>query len=198
MRACPPYRLGVSAVTAARLACLLILAAAAGQTGAQPLPEALETDGPVFEVERFGLRYALGPHPELPRVRRLLRLEVELGQTNTGFVAPREGVPTVSFALQDVQDRPLESYHASAVQVILETIFGALNKRGIGGVFVGPDPQDIDAAGKDVRPENRRTLRILITVAVVTELRTLASGDRIEPDERLDHPAHHRIAERSP
>ena len=192
-----------------RLVIAVALAAGTEALGVQPppepapavtetLPEALESDGPVFVIDRFGIRYVHGAHPQLPRVRRLLRLEVELGRTASGYVAPRQGVPTVSRTLDEVEARPEEPYHASAVQTILETILGYFVERGYAGVYVGPDPQDIDATGRDLRPGPRKALRILITTALVTEVRTLASGDRIDPQVRLDHPAHRRIGERSP
>ena len=51
--------------------------------------------------------------------------------------------------------------------------------RNIAGVYVAPDPLQIDETGTDLRPADQPDLRILITTGIVTELRTLASGERI-------------------
>ena len=172
--------------------------AAAPEAIAPPPPGPSMADGPRYPVSRFGLRYLHEGHPGHPPSKRLMRLKITLGRTPQGYVAPQVGIPPVTIGLAEVGERPLEYYYASAIQTILERIRDELTDRGLFGVYVTPDPQDITPTGEDLRPEDRTALRILITTAVVTELRTLASGERIDPQARVNNPAHTRIRERSP
>ena len=66
------------------------------------------------------------------------------------------------------------------------------------GIYVAPDPAQISPSGEDLRPPGRTTLRIVITTALVSGVRTLAYGDRVDPAKRVNHPAHRRIIEHSP
>ncbi|MHC4909090.1 MAG: hypothetical protein ACYTF9_05145, partial [Planctomycetota bacterium] len=100
------------------IAVLLLLASTAD---AQP-PDALPADGPAYDVGRFEVSYFHGDRAQQPRLSRVMRLEVELGVTGTGYVAAREGIPLRTFKLREVAERPIERYHASALQSVLETI----------------------------------------------------------------------------
>ena len=127
-----------------------------------------------------------------------MQIEVALVQTAQGFVAPRADVPSVRLRLAEIADRPVETYYASALQRILEAIRDFFSHREILGVYVAPDPFQINEAGDDLREDGRTALRVMITTGVVTELRTLASGKRIEAQERINNPLHDRIREHSP
>ncbi|MHC4415970.1 MAG: ShlB/FhaC/HecB family protein [Planctomycetota bacterium] len=166
------------------------------QPAARVAPNQL--DGPSYPVSNFVLRYFHKGHHGHPPRTKLMQLEVVLGQTPQGYVAPRDGIPSVTIRLEDVAERPTKRYYASAVQTILERIRDELSRRQLLGVYVAPDPSDIGEAGQDLRPAQRTALRLLITTAVVTELRTLASGDRIDASERVDNPLHAPILGRSP
>lgn len=186
---------------------------------AAPLPE----DGPAYPVSRFDIRY-VRDNPDQPPVEGILSLEVPLGWTRQGWVAPRADVSVVRVTIGDAAARGTENYHASAIQRILEAIRDHLNGQGLISVYVAPDPMQIappDAPpgtrpGQDLRPQDQSALTILITTGVVAEVRTLASGERvgdeptdpirklfgirppIKPDDRINHPLHQRIRERSP
>ena len=119
-------------------------------------------------------------------------------QTAQGFVAPRAGVPSMTLRLAQIAERPVEPYYASAIQRILEEIRDFFSQREILGVYVAPDPFEIDEAGTDLREAGQTALRVMITTGAVTELRTLASGKRIAAQERINNPLHNRIREHSP
>jgi len=109
-------------------------------------------------------------------------------------------------AVGDAGNRGTEVYYASAVQRVLEAVRDYLIKEeGLMGVYVAPDPAEIDpATGADKRAADQRALTILVTTAVVGEVRTVGSGERVseggevEPDFRIDHPVHRRILRNSP
>ncbi|MBT8484937.1 MAG: hypothetical protein KJO43_05110, partial [Phycisphaerae bacterium] len=86
----------------------------------------------------------------------------------------------------------------SALQSILEAIRIELTARRLVGVFATVTPAQIDlTTGDDLRGGDTR-LRLLVVTGMVTQLRTLASGDRIAAEERINHPVHQRIRDRSP
>ena len=153
-------------------------------------------DGPSYPVSAFELQY-VRENPGLPPIEELLQLEVELGRSYQGYVAPRENVPSITLRLGDASE-PAEPYFASAIQHILEGIRDHLVGLQLMGIYVAPDLSQINEEGDDLRDPGRTQLRILITIGVVTELRTLASGERIPTEERVDNPLHERIRLQSP
>ncbi|NNF41978.1 MAG: ShlB/FhaC/HecB family hemolysin secretion/activation protein [Phycisphaerales bacterium] len=191
--------------TAAAAAAWLLIAlgspAATASQDALPspaIPPAHADDGPAYPVSVFNLRYLHQGHPGHPKRQTLLDVAVTLGRTSTGFVTPRPDTPTVTFRLAEVADRPLEHYHASALQTVLARVRDTLAAEGLIGLYVAPDPTQITPTGRDERPAGRTALRLIITTALVTDVRTLASGERIDAADRLDHPLHRRLAARSP
>ena len=188
-------------------ACLLLIAAPtwaqaddADEPAAQPSGPVVATaaDGPAYPISEFVFRYLHEDHPDHPPLSELMALEVQLVDTPQGYVAPREGVPSVTIRLADVGSEPVAQYHASAIQHILETGRDFFTDRQFMGVFLAPDPADISVTGQDLRPAGQTALRILITTAIVTEMRTIGLGDRFDLTLSLNNPSHARIIERSP
>lgn len=187
-----------------------------GQPAAQPPVSVTETpaaatavatpdDGPSYPVGRFVISYVQDP-AGLPLVEEIARTEVVLGRTETGYVAPREGVPLVRLRVADAADRGVEPYYASAIAAVSRAILDAYTRRGLIAVLVSPSEQDIRLDvdpndpdwGRDLRPEGDTDLGMIVRVGRVTELRTLAFGDRIPFEERINNPSHRRILENSP
>ncbi len=145
-------------------------------------------------------------HPRLPRLEDAAQLQVRLGKVADGYVAPRAGVETVSFALADAPKQALKKYYASAILSIEEQLVAWFNARGLIAVFVATHPSDmavqLDRDGKPTALEDhrgtRKDLRLVVWVGVVTKVRTIASGARVPKDARVDNPAHARIKARSP
>jgi len=166
----------------------------------QPLVAASEADGPVFPVRRFHLDY-LQPNPNHPPLAGFDDLQVDLSRAATGFIAPREDTGAVSLTLVELNDQPVQPMHASAIQAVLEAVRDRLTGAGLLGVYVLPDPGQIDSAGKDLRPADQPDLRIVIITGVVKRVRTVGYGERIPSRTDgpvIDHPLHARLAAGSP
>jgi hemolysin activation/secretion protein len=162
------------------------------------LPEPTRADGLPYDVTAFELAYAR-EHPEHPPIEELMNLEVELGQVAGGFVAPREGIPHVRIELADVPLISPQVFYGSAIRTIDERIVEEFVGRGLAGVLVLPDEEEIDPhSSRDLRPEGQTGLRIVIWTGRLLEYRTYAAGERIPEDERSDNPAHARIKKYSP
>jgi hemolysin activation/secretion protein len=165
---------------------------------------ALPSDGPSFIISNFELRYRM-EHPDHPPLALLNDLPIALGLAEDGYVAPRAGLDIEWTTLGQITVPSAdERYYASAVQWILESILGWYTEHEYITVFVAPDPADITPESVDVRPSGRTTVGIVISTGIVTELRTLASGERVRehgtilPSERINHAKHERHRVNSP
>lgn len=158
-------------------------------------------DGEVFTVTRFDFVYSV-QHPDHPPESELNDLEVVLAVLPTGLARPREGVESVRFRLADVGTLPTQQFHVSAIQAVLERVRDHLVLNvGLLGVYVTPHPDDIMDQGNYTYLDNREdepALRVLIYTAIVRDVRTVGFGDRLPKDNRIDHPLHQRIRDRSP
>ncbi len=165
------------------------------QSGDGPAPT--DQDGPAFRVDHFIVEYA-HDHPDHPPIEPLMTRQVRLGLTPKGYVAARPGVPTTSLSLEQVGERDLKVFYASAIRVISESLVAGLHDQGLIGIYIEPDTRDIDRKNRDHRPEGMFSLRLLIRTAFVTETRTIASGERVSQKTRIGDKRHQRIVRLSP
>lgn len=166
----------------------------------QPPPvstDLLESDGEVYVVDPLEIEYARA-HPSHPDLADILDLEVQLLETPQGYAAPRPGLPTITLRLSEVESLADNRLSASALTTIAQAIVTEFNARGIIGVLVAPDPEQIDGqTGTDLRVEGSG-LKLLIWTAIVRDVRTIASGQRMGREQRVNNPAQARIKSGSP
>ncbi|MFW6161561.1 MAG: ShlB/FhaC/HecB family hemolysin secretion/activation protein [Planctomycetota bacterium] len=197
-------------VLAAGLACAVIVAWG-GATAAEGEPAFTVTEVQLSYGGADDPEHALhGGHPALPSASEVAQAPLTLGKVADGYVAPREGAETVETTVAGIAGLPMHQFYASALRSLSQQLLRFFRQRGIAGVFVAPHPEDIleersvgeDGKVKveleDRRAEGKTSLRMVVWVGVVTEVRTLASGERVPTDERVNNPAHQRIKERSP
>ncbi|MEM6458188.1 MAG: hypothetical protein AAF710_02220 [Planctomycetota bacterium] len=189
---------------------------------------ATAADGPAYRVIGFDFAF-LRRDPGLPTAAELFDLPLQLVATPTGYIAPPADLPADapslmttlggiaglppapgSLSLRDASGDPLPGVmlHASAVNAAAAAVVRAFNDRGLIGVLVSPDPDQIEVAfdddgtprfGNDRRAPGNSVLRLLVRTNVVGEQRTVARGDRLaDGDGPINHPMHRRILERSP
>lgn len=184
-------------------------AAAPAPTAAVPgTTAALRADGPAYPVSAVRFTY-LQDHPDLPTPAELDQTPVTLLPTATGYVAPRGNNPqNVTVNLGDLSTLPLQTFHASAANQLAAAVVRDFNNRGIIGVLVTPALEQIQVEftdngtplwGADLRAAGDTTLDFNIRTNFVSEMRTVASGDRIPEDQpRVNHPAHAHVLANSP
>ncbi|HPG24299.1 MAG TPA: hypothetical protein PLW10_01575 [Myxococcota bacterium] len=159
------------------------------------LPEAVGP--PVYPVSALELEYA-SPHPDQPSLAAILPVRVELTRTELGWAAPREGEPgqTLAVGAAGAEAIPLE---ASGLARVLRAVVAALHERGLYGLDVRPAERDIDVeTERDLRSPSRTALALVVHVGRIQQIRTIAVGDRIRGDWKIDNALHARIRERSP
>ncbi|MEN0020215.1 MAG: ShlB/FhaC/HecB family hemolysin secretion/activation protein, partial [Planctomycetota bacterium] len=160
--------------------------------------EPVEADGPLYPVTELTVRY-FREHPGLPAIDELLDSEVALTLLPSGFVSPRGGEPTIKVRIGDVGSVGEPALYLSALNQITGELVRKLNELDIIGVYAAPDLDQIDLnAGEDLRDPRDTSLEIIIYTGAVTDVRTIASGNRIPREERLNNPKHARILRLSP
>ncbi|MFP6605904.1 MAG: ShlB/FhaC/HecB family hemolysin secretion/activation protein [Myxococcota bacterium] len=187
-------RLAVSLASGCLLLSGITLAAPAfaQADGAAKRPE----PGATFLVSRFTVRYQ-HPHPDHPPLDTILPLKVRLGVIPSGLVAPRPEFRETRVRVGRTGEP--RAYHAGAIGRVASSLLAALQQRGLLGVYVEPDPDDIDIRNeRDLRAEGDTEMGLVVSTARVRVLRTVASGNRIETEWRIDNAAHERIRSLSP
>ena len=164
--------------------------------------EAQAKHGPSYPIGQLDLRY-LRENPLHPPLSDVMDVTFELGEQPTGYTVPEEGMPTVTMSFAEIERRPVETYHASAVQHMLETLRDWLTDQDLLGVYVAPDPAQL-SVGRDMRAPGQTSMTFIVATGTVTSMRTLATGDRvgekseIKPEDRINNPVHARILKNSP
>lgn len=169
----------------------------AGVAGAQVLRHPEDMPAPVFRVGALELGYAT-PHADQPALDGLVPLEVELRPTEQGYAAPREGEPSEKLVI-GASDGPVVALEASGLARVLSALVGRLNALGLYGVDVRPAATDIDLESeRDLRPAERTALAIVVHTGHIAKIRTIAVGDRIKSDWKIDNTIHEKIRRDSP
>lgn len=161
---------------------------------------ALETDLNPYPVGALELLYE-SPHPQLDRLaplEELVEVRVRLLRTADGaFVAPRPGRGGELVRLADIgRDGPVVLY-GSAIAQVSNALIVALRERSLLGVFVLPDPGQIDPTTEtDIRDGTDR-LTMVIRTTTVSKVRTIATNAQGR-GQRVDDARHARIRLGSP
>lgn len=172
------------------------LAGVPGSAAAQVLRHPDDMPAPVFRVGSLELRYAT-PHPDQPPLDGLVPIEVELRATEQGFAAPRDDEPSQKVVVGG-DGEPVE-LEASGLARVLAAVVGRLNAMGLYGVDVRPAADDIDPeTERDLRPAGRTALAIDVHTGRIAKIRTIAVGDRIKSDWKIDNTLHEKIRLDSP
>jgi hemolysin activation/secretion protein len=176
-------------------------------------------DGPAYPISAFDVRYK-AENASLPPVSVITARPITLGVIDGEYVVPpalerkwvqlQGGAVKSAMAykprqiearqvtLDQLNDAAVDQFHTSAIWAVNEQIKSYLNERGVIGVYVAPDPDDVDTSGKDQRPADKKSLGVVIYTGVVREVRTVASGERVPEEKRINNPVHARILADSP
>jgi hypothetical protein len=157
-------------------------------------------DGGRYRVERITLQYAEehSQHPPLDSI--LESYGVYLMPAGDGYVGgsleQRDRAIFVKLSELRYLDNP--HLYASAIQQISAAIVDHFVGLGFIGINVSPHPEDIGPQAQDLRAEGNTTLRLVIRIGRVADVRTLASGDRLRSGELINHPQHVEIRQGMP
>ncbi len=154
--------------------------------------------GTRYPVSKVSFSY-LNEHPELPSLSGLKNINVPLKQTDWGYDAPTAKTEYRNYNLSRILEgeEPVK-FSSGAIRSLNNAIVRWFNERDLLSVYANPDPQDISKSGEDLRPEDQTRLRIVVHVAPVGRVKTIASGNRFKRDEKTNLPEHRWIRDQSP
>lgn len=180
---------------AAVIGCLLLGASpgAVAQELLTPAPE------PLFPVSHLTLRYAQ-PHPDHPELDALLPVEVPLARDGDHWTAgDEEGAAAAEPLRFDATPGEARRLDPDGLVALLAAVVEALHGAGYYGVDVRPAESDIDlATEKDLRATGQTGLSVVVRIGRIGRVRTVAVGDRIRSDWKIDNELHERIRLGSP
>ncbi len=137
--------------------------------GPMPIPK----DGKRYRLHALLLRYS-SEHPEHPPLSDLNAVQIKLLPTPMGWVAPRPDIPTELVSVGKLREMPdTQWFYGSALTEIARAIVTFFNERDIYGVEVRVDASQISDRGTDLRSDADSTLTMVITTAVIGQVRTL-------------------------
>lgn len=153
---------------------------------------------PVFDVSAFKIYFA----PDASAIdltdQKLLSQPISLALVDGVYTRPQPGALTVEPTLEALSGDKAKRFDVTALRAIVDDLLDYIGTQAnLVGVVVAPSPNDIGIDLSDKR-EGRTDLTILVRLATVGEVRTLASGDRIHLLDRENHPLHASIRQRSP
>ncbi|MGI9013147.1 MAG: hypothetical protein ACR2GY_02745 [Phycisphaerales bacterium] len=156
-------------------------------------------EGRVYPISGFELSYAIDSPKGAPDEAEVLnRATARLTPIEGGYVAWRPDVAAVDVSVAELTGDPPLLLSAGALQAVLEATRDALTGRGFMAVRVIPAPGQLGQGMRDSRPEGVTTFELQVALGRVAEVRTLATGDRIAKENRINHPLHESIRARSP
>lgn len=133
----------------------------------------------------------------LPGIDQLTATTVPLGQDQSAWVDDGDLAPvpfTVGTSLTTGSQ-----VSAAALRRISGALVRKLNESGYYGVLVAPDAAQIDGqSGEDLRDAGDHSLRLIVWVSEISQVRTLAKGSRFAGENTINNPAHARIFNNSP
>tara|TARA_R110000737_G_scaffold2923_10_gene9340 strand:- start:129593 stop:131566 length:1974 start_codon:yes stop_codon:yes gene_type:complete len=169
--------------------------------------EVTERDGVGYRVTGIQLGYRTD-HPDLPDLKPLLQRTVSLIPVEGGYVGPlsaEDGRAVVEVTIGEIGLQGVETLYGSALAVIIQAVRDEMESRyGFLGHLVTPSLDEIAfrTTQEDLRGPGDHPLTILIWLATVGDVRTVARGDRIaeqpgeHDDPNVNHPAHQRQRDR--
>jgi len=152
-----------------------------------------------YRISGFDIKYASvekSAEGKLPKIERLLDVPIELGVVGDIYGSKSAG-KKVTVRLKEIQSPKV--FTAAAIQTINVALAKAIGSKGISGVFLVPDPKEIDQQqGGDIRAKQDGRLTLLVYVGQVKKVRTIAKGPAYLPENPIDTARYARIAKNSP
>ena len=157
-------------------------------------------DGYPYSVSSIQLEWKY-PHQDLPKLSTLLATPLVLTHTTEGWIGAQPGHQTIT-SLAAINEAGGGIIWSSALSDAVRTLTAVLIQDGLLGVVVRVDPTQISDNPanlfQDIRAEGDTNLNLILAVGRIKEVRTVASGDRVTEDDRINSPLHVAIRNKSP
>lgn len=159
-----------------------------------------DQDGYPYTVSKFELEWKY-THPDLPKLSTLLATPIVLTKTREGWIGARPEHGTIT-SLAAINNAGGGIVWSTALGDAVQALTAVLLRDGLLGVVARVDPTQISDNEanlfQDIRPEGVTDLELILAVGRIQEVRTVASGNRIAEEGRINSPLHQAIREKSP
>lgn len=153
---------------------------------------------PVYPVSSFLIQFDQDISALDLDVEAISTQPIRLSLVQGIYTRPQPGAELITTSLTKLKSQTPKQYDITALRAIIDDLLAYLGDEGdLVGIVVAPSPADIALDLTD-RREDRTELTIVVRLAQVGRVRTLASGDRVEMQEREDNPVHDSLRARSP
>ena len=159
----------------------------------------------VLPVDKLMVDFARPNVAGLPSMAEIQKLEVRLGTEDVGpehkpaYVKYTKGHAATFFTIASLSQGGPKLFRQDAIAEITTTIREYINRQGFVVVQVQPDSKEIDQSTLQDNRNGSDDLHLIIYMGVVSELRSVASGNRIpKNEERVNHPLHRATTQLSP
>lgn len=161
-----------------------------------------------YRVARIDIAYLNRHRDHIPE-QQLRELPLRLGkQTNPeqyvgaaqrdGVWYAEDGAPVVEITLAGTAGAPPTFYTLNALNSICQQLVSHINRGEFIGVAVAPDPGQIDQDTGEDKRQGIANLLLYVLTGEVKQVRSLADGERIDRDQRLNNELHKPIRDHSP
>lgn len=152
-------------------------------------------------VNTVSIRF-LNEHPGLPSAEQILSTDVVLVDSADGLTPPLPDKLGKRVRLSMLSTVPNPRFSDLGLAAVAPAVVAHMRDLGFKvGVYVVPDPAEfVVVEGKvvDKRPAGSGQLTLLVTTGIVTDVRTVAIGERVPADQTVNSPVHARIRAHSP
>ena len=122
---------------------------------------------------------------------------IKLGVSNDGYASGAGRGSEVTLTLGEVGKKGITKIYRSGILAIYGQVVKFYNDVGIAGVYVVVDAADIGPNQRDMRPEDRTSLQLIVVTSRIRVVRTVDKGD-VSGKERVDLPQFQSIKDNSP
>lgn len=143
-----------------------------------------------YKIEKFEFVYS----KKVEGVPEISTLKVNLSLQNGIWTAPVNKEKEVKVDLSDLHGHYL--FSKEALDEIARALVSHLNSRGLSGIRIKINPEQIALDGKDLRKDHGITY--VITPIAVSKIKTKAFGKHFNNHNRLDNYRHENIIKESP
>ena len=149
-----------------------------------------------FPVSKFILEYDSEHDSQIP-LKSLEGRKLRLGKADNGLTAPTKKEEVFTWILGNPPEGD-KFFYADGLRAVCNQLVNILREEGYLGVYVTVSRDDINPNTATDKRELDKTLHLTVHTTQVEKVRTLASGDRIPEDKRINNPAHAPIRSHSP
>ena len=149
---------------------------------------------PRYRIDSITFEYT-EKNNNLPSLDKLYNKKIFLKKLSNGYDFTTDDQDKISLKIKDIDSLSLNIFSKNVLKQIAFLTLNFLKERGLDGIIVSLDPNQIDEDGKDLR--DNYNLRFIIILTKIVRVETYSSGKRFVGEE-INNWQHDHIIQNSP